>query len=122
MTDILAQVLYKKWLRVYTIAEHRWSSNLQQCSKRCVIEQHIEGLLKLVEPTNLGLGTPDAAALIARGVRGWANDMAVARMMGQDANVVLLIDLENAYRNAFRSTCLEAARSVCPQLASICAA
>ena len=91
---------------------------LMKLAESCVIE----GLLKGVEPTNLGLGTPDAAALIARGVRGWANDMAVARMMGQDADVVLLIDLENAYRNAFRSTCLEAARSVCPQLASICAA
>ena len=31
-------------------------------AESCVIEQHIERLLKGVEPTNLGLGTPDVAA------------------------------------------------------------
>ena len=36
--------------------------------------------------------------------------------------MVLPIDLENAYGRAFRSTCLEAARGACPQLAAICAA
>ena len=49
---------------------------LMKLAERCVIEQHIERLLKGVEPTYLGLGTPDAAALIVRIVRGWANDMA----------------------------------------------
>ena len=39
-------------------------------AESCVIEQHIERLLKGVEPTNLELGTPDAAALIVRIVRG----------------------------------------------------
>ena len=33
-------------------------------AESCVIEQHIERLLKEVEPTNFGLGSPDAAALI----------------------------------------------------------
>ena len=47
-------------------------------AESCVIEQHVEWLLKGVEPTNVGLGTPDVAALIVRIVRGWANDMAVA--------------------------------------------
>ena len=40
----------------------------------------------------------------------------------QDADVVPPIDLENAYGRAFRSTCWEAARTACPQLAAICAA
>ena len=71
-----------------------------------------------MEPTNLGLGTPDAAALIVRTVRGWANDMAVTPKVGQDADAVLPIDLENACGRTFRSTCLEAARSACPQLAA----
>ena len=53
-------------------------------AESCVIEQHIDSLLKGVEPTNLGLGTPDAAALIVRIVRGWVNDMAVAPKEGQD--------------------------------------
>ena len=70
----------------------------------------------------MGLGTPDTAALIVRIVRGWANDMAMAPKEGQDADVVLPTDLENAYGRAFRSTCMEAARSACPQLAAICAA
>ena len=39
-----------------------------------------------------------------------------------DADVVLPIDLENAYGRACRSTCLEAARGAGPQLAAICAA
>ena len=90
---------------------------LMKLAESCVIEQHIERLLKGVEPTDLGLETPDAAALIVRIVRGWANDMAV-----QDADVALPIDLENANGRAYRSTCLEAARTACPQLAAICAA
>ena len=86
------------------------------------MEQHIDRLLEGVETTILGLGTPDAVALTVRIVRGWANDMAVAPKVGQDADVVLPIDLENAYGRAFRPTCLEAARSACPQLAARCAA
>ena len=89
---------------------------LMKLTESCVIEQYIDRLLKSVEPTNLGLGTPDAAALIVRAVRGWANDMAGALEQGQDADVVPPTDLENAYGRAFRSTCLEAARGTCPQL------
>ena len=48
-----------------------------------------------------GLGTPDAAAMVVRIVRGWANDMAGAPKQAQDSNVVLPIDLENAYGRAF---------------------
>ena len=51
---------------------------LMKLVESCVTEQHIDRLLKGVEPTNLGLGTPDAAALIVPIERGWANDMAVA--------------------------------------------
>ena len=58
-------------------------------TESCVIEQHIDRLLKGVEPTNLGLGTPDAAALIVRIVRGWTSDMAGAPQQAQDADVVL---------------------------------
>ena len=95
---------------------------LMKLAESCVIEQHTDRLLKGVEPTNLELGTPDAAALIVRIVRSWANDMAMAPKEGQDADVVLPTDLGNAYGRAFRSTCLEAARSACPQPAAICAA
>ena len=45
-------------------------------TESCVIEQHIDRLLESVEPTNLGLGTPDAAALIVWILRGWASDTA----------------------------------------------
>ena len=65
-------------------------------TESCIIEQHIRRLLKSVEPPNLGLGTPDAAALIVRIVRGWANDMAASPKQVQDADVVLPIVLENA--------------------------
>ena len=95
---------------------------LMKLTKSYIIEQHIDRLPKSVEPTNLGLGTPDAAALTVRIVRGWTNDMAGAPKQAQDADVVLPIDLENAHGRAFRSTCLEAARGTCPQLAAICAA
>ena len=47
--------------------------------------------------------------------------MAVAPKAEHDADVVLPIDLENAHGRDFRSACLEAARSACPQLAAICA-
>ena len=42
---------------------------LMKLAENCMIEQHIDRLLKGVEPTNLGLGTPDAAALIVRILR-----------------------------------------------------
>ena len=48
-----------------------------------------------VEHTNLGLGSPDAAALIVRLVRRWTKDMATPKLE-KDADVVLPIDLENA--------------------------
>ena len=74
---------------------------LMKLTESCVIEQHIDRLLKSVEPTILGLGTPGAAALIVRIVRGWANDMAGAPKEAQDADVVLPIDLENVYGEGF---------------------
>ena len=92
---------------------------LMKLTESGVIEQHIDKLLQVVEPTNLGLGTPDAAALV-RIVRGWANDIAV--VPEQDGDVFLSVDLETAYGRAFGSTCLEAARRACPQLAAVCAA
>ena len=52
-------------------------------TESCVIEQHIDRLLKSVEPTNLELGTPDAAALTVRIVRGWANNMAGSPSRGR---------------------------------------
>ena len=39
---------------------------LMKLTESCASEQHIDKLLKSVEPTYLGLGTPDAAALIVR--------------------------------------------------------
>ena len=87
-------------------------------TESCIIEQQIRRLLKSVEPPNFGLGTPDAAALIVRILRGWANDMAAAPKQVQDADVVLPIDLENANGRAFRSTCLEAARGSMPAVSS----
>ena len=126
-----------EWMGTWTQAEHgqqlpqpcprklrpiALAEVLMTLTESCIIEQHIDRLLKSVEPTNLGLGTRDAAALIVRIVRGWANEMAGAPKQAQDTDVVLPVDLENAYGRAFRSTCLEAARAACPQLAAICAA
>ena len=68
-----------------------------ELTESCVIEQHIDSLFKNVEPINL----PDAAALIVRRLRGWANDMVGAPKQGQDADVVLPIKMENAYGRAF---------------------
>ena len=48
--------------------------------------------------------------------------MAMTPKDGQDADVVLPSDLENAYGRAFRPACLDPARTACPQLAAICAA
>ena len=79
---------------------------LMKLTESCVIEQHIDRLLKSVLPTNLWLGTPVAAAL--------SRD----RMQMSCYQLIW----RNAYGRAFRSTCLEAARGACPQLAAICAA
>ena len=72
-------------------------ADVLKLTESCVVEQHIDRLLKTVEPTNLGLGTPDAAALIVRILPSWANDMAGAPKQEQDADVVLPSDLENAF-------------------------
>ena len=69
---------------------------LMKLAESFVIDQHIDRLPKGVDPTHLGLGTPDVAALIVRIVRCWANDIAVAPKEGQDADVALPVDLENA--------------------------
>ena len=76
----------------------------------------------MFEPANLCLGTPDAAALIVRIVRGWACDMAAVPKGGQDGDVILPVYLEIAFGRAFRSTWLEAARLACPRFAAVCAA
>ena len=39
---------------------------LMKLTESCVFGQHIDKLFKVVEPPNLGLGTPDAAAVIVR--------------------------------------------------------
>ena len=39
-----------------------------------------------------------------------------------DADVILPIDVEGVNGRAYRSTCLDAARLACPQLAAVCAA
>ena len=83
---------------------------LMLLTEKCVIEQHIDKLLRVVEPTNWCFGTPDAGALIVRIVRG-----------GRGGNVQGTAE-RNAYGMAFRSTCLEAARLACPQLVAMCAA
>ena len=93
-----------------------------QLAASCVVEQHIDKLLKVVEPTDLELGTPETAALIMKIVRGWACDMAAAPKGGSDGDVTLPSESESAYGRAFRSTCFEAARLVCPQLAAVCEA
>ena len=86
-----------------------------------VIEQHIGKLLEVVEPTNLGLGAPDAAALAVRVVRGRALDIASAPKADTDGDVIMPINLENACGSACCSTCLEA-RLAGPPLAATCAA
>ena len=70
----------------------------------------------------MGLGTPEKAALIMRIVRGWACDVAAAPKSVSDGDVTLPSESESAYGRAFRSTCLEAARLACPQLAAVCEA
>ena len=95
---------------------------LMKLAGSVVIEQHIGKLLEVVEPTNLGLGKPDAAALIVRVVRGRALDIASTPKADTDGDVIMPIDLENACGWACCSTCLEAARLACPPLAATCAA
>ena len=87
---------------------------LMKLTESCVIEQHIGKLLEVVEPTNLGLGAPDAAALIVRIVRGLASDIAAAPKRALGGEVITLIDLENDCGRAFRSTCLGGQGTSCP--------
>ena len=84
------------------IQDSKCRSHAQVSSaESCVIEQHVDRLLKGVEPTNLGLCTPNAAALVVRIARRWANDMAMAPKECQDAGVVLPIDLEKPAEEPF---------------------
>ena len=79
---------------------------------------------KALERRNLGLGTPDAAALIVRLVRAWAQDMTSygADPSNKDAQVILGIDLENAYGRALRSPCLAEAKEITPRIATLATA
>ena len=69
---------------------------LMKLTESCVIERHIDKPPRSVEATDLAPGTPDAAVLLVRIVRGRANDMAAAPKEEQDGDVVMSIDLENA--------------------------
>ena len=65
---------------------------LMKLAESCVIEQHIDKFLQVVQLANLGLGTSDDAALIVRTVRGWASDIAPVSRRGLGGDVILPID------------------------------
>ena len=76
-----------------------------------IIDEELAAILRAVEPRNLGLGTPDAAAVSVRAVRAWALGIETATGGARghveavdgdgpgdddDADVVMPVDLENA--------------------------
>ena len=79
-------------------------------TERCVIEQPVGRILRMVAHTNLGLLTPDAAALVVRAVRGQAAQMSNAPKRELDGNVVLSVDFGNACGQAWRPRDLSALR------------
>ena len=62
--------------------------------------------METIEPVNLSLRTPDAAALLVRAVRAWAADIEMVKDViieqEQDVEVVVSIDLKNAHEKAKR--------------------
>ena len=90
------------------------------------IQEEVEATLRQVEPYNLGLGSPDGAALAVRALRAEAVRMAACNRAtleagGDDLWAMVPLDLANAYGAAYRSGCLRAAAKVCPRLAAIAA-
>ena len=86
---------------------------LVKMCESCIATTLPRHILRAVEPNNLGLGSPDAAAMCARFLREWSTP--IAQNVGKETpgatsgapEALVALDLENAYGRAFRSTCLE---------------
>ena len=85
------------------------------------VDMELSALLHVLEPRQLGCGTPDGAGLVVALMRAWAADDAaepdIVDPMTQES-----LDLENAYGRAFRSTMVAGAVRMAPGLAPLYAA
>ena len=98
-----------------------------------IIDEELSPRSRAPEPRPIG--TPDAAAVIVRAVRAWAAGIETATggawghveavdgegPCDDDADVVMPVDLENAYGRAYRAACLESAQTACPRTAAVVA-
>ena len=98
---------------------------LVKTAESCVIEEEISSILATLEPTQLGVGSPDAAAILIRLARAWAREIQQngewVQQHHDDADVICGIDLENAYGKVFRSTCLEGVEQYNVRIAAVAA-
>ena len=104
------------------------SEPLVKLTESAAVEADLERLLKHTEPKNMGIGTPDGAALIVRVLRGAGAAYASQAGTKEDweyadgPGCILPVDLENAYCRAYRSRMVHAGLEVCPAVTACAAA
>ena len=85
------------------------------------VDMELTALLHVLEPRQLGCGTPDGAGLVVALMRAWAADDVAAPDL-VDPMTQESLDLENAYGRAYRSTMVKGAVRMAPGLAPLYAA
>ena len=80
---------------------------------------------RVLEPMQMGAGTPDGVAIAVRVLRGWADEMgnAVVHALSHEqeeqhclSDVIAGTDLENAFGRMYRSADLRAVRTLLPEV------
>ena len=79
-------------------------------------------LVPVLEPAQLGCGTPDGAGIMVSLLRSWAEEESDEWAdRDDDPTVFAGLDLENAYGRAYRSACVRGLRRRAPTLAPLAA-
>ena len=94
------------------------SEALVKLAENAKLDEDMPALRAVLEPAQLGAGTPDGVAIAIRVLRGWAKDIEEEASF-EDA--ITGTDLENAFCRMFRSKAIRAARRHLPQIAPILA-
>ena len=117
----------KRKLRPIAMAEA-----LLKFAEGLAVDAALPQLTAFLEPTQLGVATPDGSPVIIRAIRSWAADIVASAQdpsltprsdaIAPSEDAIVGLDLKNAYGLIFRSSCLEGLCHHVPELAPLAAA
>ncbi len=101
------------------------SEPLLKVVESVTIHEEMPAIMARCEPHNLGVGSPDGAAVIVRAVRAEAawmvehNQQAMSAADHGGLQAIMPIDLDNAYGRTHRTHALRATQRTAPRLAAV---